>query len=291
MLDLALASPRGAEVVARGAAALGRDPLARVREGGPGLFANAEAQPLVCLAELATWAALREAVPSPRVVAGYSLGELAAYGCAGALSPEDTVTLAVERAALMDAAAPDGAGLVALRGLPLAQAAALARACGAEVAIVNGPDHCVVGGAADAIGEVERRAAGQGATAVRLPIGVPAHTSLLAAAVEPFAGALARSPLAAPSVPVLAGVSNVLVRSRTEAIAALSEQLAKTIRWERCLDIAAELGCTVFLDLGPGSALARMASEALPGAAVRSVVEFRTLDGVARWVGAALRRG
>jgi [acyl-carrier-protein] S-malonyltransferase len=47
----------------------------------------------------------------------------------------------------------------------------------------------------------------------------------------------------------------------------------------------------VFLDLGPGSALARMASEALPGAAVRSVVEFRTLDGVARWVGAALRRG
>jgi hypothetical protein len=33
-----------------------------------------------------------------------------------------------------------------------------------------------------------------------------------------------------------------------------------------------------------------MASEVLPDAAVRSAAEFRTLDGVARWVGAALRR-
>jgi [acyl-carrier-protein] S-malonyltransferase len=291
MLDLALASPRGAEVVARGAAALGSDPVARVREGGPGLFANAAAQPLVCLAEVATWAALRDAVPAPRVFAGYSLGELAAHGCAGALGPEDTISLAVRRAALMGAAAPEGGGLVALRGLPLPRAAALARACGAEVAIVNGPDHCVVGGGAAAIGEVERRAGGEGGTAVRLPVGIPAHTSLLAAAVAPFAEALARSPLAAPAVPVLAGVTSVPVRTRAGAIAALSEQLARTIQWERCLAVAAELGCAVFLELGPGAALARMASEAVPGAAVRSVADFRSLDGVARWVEAALRRG
>jgi [acyl-carrier-protein] S-malonyltransferase len=290
MLDLALASPRGAGVVARGAAVLGSDPTARVREGGPGLFANAEAQPLVCLAELATWEALRDAIPPPRVFAGYSLGELAAYGCAGALAPEDVVGLAVRRAALMDGAAPEGSGLVALRGLTLPQAADLARSCGAELAIVNGPDHCVVGGGAAAIAEVERRAAAQGAAAVRLPVGVPAHTSLLAPAVAPFAEALARSPLGAPSVPVLAGMTGALVKSRADAIAALSGQLAHTIQWERCLAIAAELGCTAFLELGPGSALARMAAEAVPGAAVRSVAEFRTLSGAARWVEAALRR-
>jgi [acyl-carrier-protein] S-malonyltransferase len=291
MLDLAVRSPRGAEVVARAAALLGRDPLARVREGGEGLFANAEAQPLVCLAELATWAALREALPAPRVLAGYSLGELAAYGCAGALAPEAALALAARRAALMEGAAPEGGGLVGLRGLPLAEASALAGACGAEVAIVNGPDHCVVGGGAAALAEVERRAGARGAGAVRLPVGVPAHTTLLAGAVAPFAEALARSPLAAPAVPVLAGVTGAPVRSREGAIAALSGQLARTLRWDRCLAVAAEAGCTAFLELGPGTALARMAAEALPGAAVRAVADFRTLEGVARWAEAALRRG
>lgn len=291
MLDLALSSPRGAEVVARAGAALGWDPVARVRAGGPGLFENAVAQPLVCLAEVATWHALRDALPAPRVLAGYSLGELAAYGCAGALGPEETVVLAVRRAALMDAAAPPGSGLVALRGLSLARAVALAREAGAEIAIRNGPDHFVLGGGAGALAAVERRAGEVGATAVRIPVCVPAHTSLLEGAAGPFADALARSALADPPIPVLAGVSGAPVRTRAAAIAALSVQLARPVEWASCLAAAAELGCTAFLELGPGSALARMAAEALPDVAVRSAAEFRSLAGVARWVESALQRG
>jgi len=290
MLDLALGSPRGEEVVRRAAAALGWDPVARVRSAGAALFANAAAQPLVCLAELATWAALREALPAPLVFAGYSLGELAAYGCAGALEPEETVALAARRAELMDAAAPPGSALLALRGLPLARAGALVAEAGAEVAIVNGPDHCIAGGTGAALDLLERRAQAAGATAIRLPVCVPAHTRLLAAAVAPFADALARSALADPALPVLAGITGAPVRTRAEAIAALAGQLARPIEWARCLAAAAEMGCTVFLELGPGSALARMAAKALPHAASRSVAEFRTLAGVARWAVSALRR-
>jgi [acyl-carrier-protein] S-malonyltransferase len=44
------------------------------------------------------------------------------------------------------------------------------------------------------------------------------------------------------------------------------------------------MGATVFLELGPGSALSRMATELLPGAAARSVAEFRSLKGIAAWV-------
>jgi [acyl-carrier-protein] S-malonyltransferase len=291
MLDLALASPRGAALASRAAAALGWDAVARVRAGGPELFANAAAQPLVCLAELATWEALRDLVPAPRAFAGYSLGELAAYGCAGALGLEETLAVAARRAALMDEAAPPGGGLVALRGLPLAGAAALAREAGAEVAIVNGPDHCVVGGEAAALAEVERRAAGAGATAVRLAVCVPAHTSFMRRAVAPFAEVLARSALTDPPVPVLAGVSGAPVRTRSAAVAALSQQLARPLEWARCLAAASELGCTVFLELGPGSALARMAADILPDAVARSAADFRGAAGIARWVEGALRRG
>src|SRR3954447_17527202 len=56
--------------------------------------ANAVAQPLLCGWQLAAWAALRSDLPRPRAFAGYSVGELAAYGCAGALPVETTLDLA-----------------------------------------------------------------------------------------------------------------------------------------------------------------------------------------------------
>jgi [acyl-carrier-protein] S-malonyltransferase len=284
MLDLAAGSPAGAAALRRCADALGWDPVARARGGDPGVFANALAQPLVCAAEVATWAALRDALPAPALVLGYSLGELAAYACAGALAAEDAVRLAVERAAAMDAVAPPGAGLLALRGPTLARAEALAAAAGAELAIVNGPDHVVAGGGGPALAALEARAVAAGATAIRLPVLVPAHTSLLRGAVAPFGAALERSPLRAPDVPVLAGTTALPVRSREGAVAALSAALAERIEWARCVAAAAEHGATVFLELGPGAALARMVAELLPDAAVRSVAEFRSVDGVARWV-------
>ena len=288
MLDLAAATPEGAGFLSRAAARLGWDPLARARAGGPGIFANAEAQPLVCATELATWAALAPRLPAPTVFLGYSLGELVAHACAGGLDPVDTVLLARRRAELMDAASPPGAGLVALRGLPLARVEALAAAAGAEVAIVNGPDHAVAGGGGAALDELEARGARAGATTVRLPVCVAAHTRLLAGAVAPFAAALEASGLRAPAVPVLAGTTADLIATRAEAIAALSAQLATRLEWERCLLAAHELGGTTFLELGPGAALSRMAQERLPEVRVRSVADFRSIDGVAAWVGRAL---
>ena len=46
----------------------------------------------------------------------------------------------------------------------------------------------------------------------------------------------------------------------------------------------------MFLELGPGNALARMAAELVPDARARSVADFRSLDGVLRWAEGALRR-
>jgi len=292
MLDLALSSGPGARTLEEVAPVLGEEPLSVARRGAPGLYRNAVAQPLVCAAELATWAALADTLPPALLFAGYSLGELAAHGCAGSLSATQTVALAGVRARAMEAASLSPGGLVALRGLSVSRAEALAAEVGATVAIVNGPDHCVLGGDEEALQALERRAPGAGAAAVRrLPIGVPAHTPLLAGAVEPFAAALRSAGLADPRVPVLAGVSGQPVRRAEEAVAALSRQLAERIDWARCLAAASEMGCSVYLELGPGNALSRMVRESLPAAAARSVEEFRSAEGVRRWVEASLARG
>src|SRR4051812_47641484 len=119
MLDALRGHDAANAVLRDGGAALGvevRDWLVQPAR----LHDNAIAQPLICLAQLATWRALEGESPEPRAIAGYSVGELAGYGCAGALDAPELAHLAVQRAAAMDRAAVTPGGLVALRGLPRA---------------------------------------------------------------------------------------------------------------------------------------------------------------------------
>ena len=63
--------------------------------------------------------------------------------------------------------------------------------------------------------------------------------------------------------------------------------LAAARRGQRAVDVVSTAvpdGVDQVLDLGPGSALAEMASAAMPDARVRAVDQFRTLQGVRDWL-------
>ena len=53
---------------------------------------------------------------------------------------------------------------------------------------------------------------------------------------------------------------------------------------------AFERGARVFLQLGPGNALARMVAPSYPCCEFRAVEEFQSLHGAATWVRSALQR-
>ena len=252
------------------------------------LFDNAVAQPLICRSQILVWSLLapRLAVHgiAPSLFAGYSVGELAAHGCSGALCANATLALAGARAAAMDAASEPGDGLVALRGLSLTAVEALCARYGAHVAIVNGDDQIVVGGSRPAIDAMVDAVADRDASAQRLPVAVAAHTPRLAAAVEPFRRRLAAAPWRAASAPVLAGIDGSLVRDAATAVDVLARQLATAVRWSACMDSLRERGATVCLELGPGSALSRMLRERHREIEVRSVADFRSVDAVVDWV-------
>jgi [acyl-carrier-protein] S-malonyltransferase len=97
--------------------------------------------------------------------------------------------------------------------------------------------------------------------------------------------ALDASTLSAPGVPVVAGVDASWAISRANAIATLAAQIAAPIEWVRCLETLYERGCGAFLELGPGSALTRMVrAHRGPDVIAHSLSEFRSLDGVVRWL-------
>ncbi len=253
-------------------------------------FRNALAQPLVCTAALAHWAALRNALPAITAVAGYSAGELAAHAVAGSVDTATCLRLARKRARLMDAATPDDAGLLAVIGLDDVRIARLCAAHGIFLAIVNGPDHVVLGGGRSALEAASAEAAASGARVVSLPVYVPAHTPLLTVAAQGFEDLLHSVALRAPQLRLLAGIDGRLVGDVERVVATLSAQIAQPLQWQTVLQQAVERGGRVFLELGPGAALSRRARELHPQLEARSVEDFQTLEGVLEWVDRACAR-
>jgi [acyl-carrier-protein] S-malonyltransferase len=276
MFDLARADPRAAAFIEQHAPAFTTADM----------FENRVAQPLIVAATLAMWEALRDRVPAPALAAGYSIGELAAYGVAGAYTAQQAVSLATARAHLMDEAATlhPGQAMLAVSGLAIDKAGNMAHSAAVDIAIVTDEDSCIVGGERNRIAEVEAQATSQGAKCQILPVAVASHTRLMAEAVAPFARELDAAGFAAPLCPVLSGIAASRVQDKMQATEHLSRQLAQTIQWSACMDAAVEAGVTVALELGPGASLSRMFRSRYPDLPCRSASEFRTLDGIASWL-------
>jgi [acyl-carrier-protein] S-malonyltransferase len=288
MFDLALSDPAAAAALAGWGVerAAGLAPQA-LPDSPAALHDNSIAQPLVVAATLAMWQALRADLPTPALVAGYSIGELAAYGVAGALAPADVVGLAAQRAALMDACVEPGRphGMLAVSGLEEAALQALLPAGALHIAIDTGEASFIVAGLRDALTELEAGCEKRGVHATWLPVKVASHTPLMQAAARKFRPLLDAATWSEPAFPLLSGTSANPVYDRNQALHALTEQIEARIRWSACMDAIAEAGVTVALELGPGAALSRMLRERHPHVEARSASEFRSLAGLVGWLG------
>jgi [acyl-carrier-protein] S-malonyltransferase len=288
MFDLVAECGDAEPVFAAAGQLLGKDPRRLVHEAPPdALFEDRIGQILCCTQALAVWAGLGDARPERAVIAGLSVGELAAWGCAGALDAAATLRLADRRANIMDRVGPPDGGLAGIIGLRCDSLDQLLLKYGAEVAIINDVDSFVIGGHAAALDACCRDAVASGATrAVRIRVTIPSHTRLLAAAVEPFGEALRETAPRAPDVRyrLLSGIDGDAVWDIEAGCKKLASQICTTVNWAACLEACREAGAELALELGPGTALARMAAPLFPADRVRSAEEFRTLAGLHAWL-------
>lgn len=279
------------EPLFRMAAALlgGRDPRELVRTADRAeLESNSVAQILCVLATLAMFRSLGSLPSSNTIVAGYSVGELAAWGLAGALTEADALKLTQVRASAMDAVAGAHEGLMAIRGLALPKLQHLCQQTHTDIAIINPQSLYIVGGEAaslESLAQLCRRTGAQ--RIVRLPVHVASHTPRMAKASEVFGQRLMQlQHLRAldPTMRLLSGIDGQAVFDLREGLRKLAAQLSHTVNWAECLQSCSEAGATAFLELGPGRALSLMAKEAIPRIETRSVEDFRTLEGLKSWL-------
>ncbi|KVG62007.1 malonate decarboxylase subunit epsilon [Burkholderia pseudomultivorans] len=288
MFDLTGAAPQADALFAHAGRLLGDDPRTWVRQAGPDALRENRAAQILCTVQALAAAALLEAAwPRRRCVAGYSVGEVASWSVAGIVDPHDALDLAAARAQAMDAASDGDERMAFVRGLSRAQLAQLCDGREAAIAIANPGDAFVVAGPQADVDAVANDAVHAGAQRVApVCVRIASHTRRLAAAVPAFRASLAalrvRRPL--PGTRLFSGIDGASVLDVDAGLDKLARQIAEPVEWAACLAACVEAGATAFLELGPGRALADMASGAYPALPARSLADFRSVDGVTGWL-------
>ncbi len=219
-------------------------------------------QPALLAAGVAVWRLWCEqggAMPSR--LAGHSLGEYAALVAARVLSLTDAANLVVERGRLMQSAVPAGVGaMAAILGGDDEQ---IAQVCSdvAEGQVVapanyNAPGQLVIAGhseavqrAIDALAEIGVR------KAVKLPVSVPSHCSLMREAADKLSVRMADIQWNEPQIPVIQNADADVHTSIAHIRAALERQLYMPVRWCKTVESMGRSGVTRVAECGPGKVL------------------------------------
>lgn len=235
-------------------------PLRALAGEGPdsALSDTRAAQPLLYLADLAWAYALESAGIRPELVAGHSLGELAALTFADVISLEDGVGLVAERGRIMAEAAHSVPGtMAAVLGMERDLVASLVGEIGGVwIANDNSAGQAVISGTHDGIRRATEALSAAGARrVVPLDVAGPFHSPLMAPARDAFAAQLAATSFSRARMPVLQNTEPVPATDPEVIRARLADQITAPVRWRETMDALVSGGITLAIEAGPGSVL------------------------------------
>lgn len=246
-------------------------------------------QPCVFATDLACARALEERGVEPDVVAGFSLGEVAALTFAGAFSDKKGFELVCRRAELMAAAASSHPGVMrAVVKLDAARVEELAAevACQADgdcwPVNYNSPMQTVVAGSPTACEKLDELVRGAGGRAMKVAVSGAFHSPYMADAAAGLAAALDGNEPAAMRVPVLANrTAHPYPADPKSAAELLSAQVANPVRWTDTIRAMAADGVDAFVEVGPGKTLSGLVKRTLEGVCVYNVETPEELEATA----------
>ena len=240
-------------------------------------------QPLVVAATLLAHSLLAERglpAAADTVIAGHSVGEIAAYAMAGVISEDDAIKLAAVRGAEMaKACAAESTGMSAVLGGDENEVLARLEALDLIPANRNAAGQIV---AAGAVAALEKLAEDPPANArVRqLATAGAFHTHYMASAQDGYAAAAAVVAAHDPATTLLSNFDGRPLTSAADAMEKLVAQLTRPVRWDLCNDTIRALNITAIIEFPPAGALTGIAKRELRGVPTHAVKTPADLDGL-----------
>lgn len=241
------------------------------------LSATENTQPCLFCVDLAAAMALREAGCNADMLAGFSLGELAAMTFSGAVSPEDGFGLVCRRAAFMQEATKTvDASMVAVLRMDDDEVTALCREFERVYPVnFNAPGQITVSGERNELEQFKLRVKENKGKILPIKVGGGFHSPFMADAARKFSGALYKVSFSAPSVPLY---SNVTAKPYSDDIKdLLSRQICSPVLWRRAVANMIDAGADTFIEVGPGKVLSGLVSRISGNVRVFNVEDLKSL--------------
>jgi [acyl-carrier-protein] S-malonyltransferase len=215
------------------------------------------------------------------VVAGHSVGEIAAYAIAGVIAADDAVALAATRGAEMaKACALEPTGMSAVLGGDEGEVLARLEQLDLFPANRNAAGQIVAAGPLTAL---EKLAEDPPEKARVRALGVAGafHTKYMASALDGYAAAAAAIQTFEPTAKLLSNRDGKPVASAAAAMEALVNQLTQPVRWDLCTATLRDLEVTAAVEFPPAGTLTGIAKRELRGVTARAVKSPADLDALA----------
>ena len=215
--------------------------------------------------------------------AGLSLGEMTAHAASGTFDFGNGLKLVQKRGEFMDeACAATIGGMAALIGGLENDVRQLAADEDVDVANINAPGQIVISGelakAEAAVGVAKEYGIRR---ATMLNVAGAYHSRLMESAYEKLGAALLEVQMQVPQFPVISNVTGREVETLPEIRRTLQDQVTSTVRWVDCMERLVDLGCDLFIELGPGGVLAGLLKRTRKDVEVISVGDVESVRAAA----------
>src|ERR1700733_8580022 len=265
-------------------AALGYS-ISQIAFGGPieELTQTSRCQVALYVHGIAVLEVLREQLGNFHVVAtaGLSLGEFTAHAAAGTFDFLTGLRLVANRGRYMEEACDSTSGaMAAFIGGDEENVRKIAYEADVDLANVNSPGQVVLSGAVDSVRRAIELAKQHGIRRA-LPLNVAGafHSRLMMSAETKLRDDLATIQIAKPTTRVIANVTAKPVFEGSEIQETLAKQVTGTVRWTESVEyMLDQLGCDLFLELGPGQVLAGLVGRIRKGTEVLSIGDRPSLE-------------
>ena len=233
-------------------------------------------QPAIFVTSYAAYRALQKKRPTP-------------FACAaGVLDFDSTLTVLEARGRFMqEACEATPSGMIAIVGASAEQLAELCAKTGCTVANVNSAAQQVLSGSKDAVANAATVAKELGIKrAIPLATAGAFHSPFMAPAREKLAPILETITFKAPQFPVLSNVTGKPHSSDPGEIkATMLEQVTGTTNWAADVDCAKAMGCTRFVEFGPGKVLSGLVKKIDAALVTANVGDLASLDATVALLG------
>ncbi|KAA0917195.1 ACP S-malonyltransferase [Dietzia sp. ANT_WB102] len=222
---------------------------------------TAVTQPLVVASALLGAAELRRRgeVPSDTIVAGHSIGEIAALAIAGVVSESDALRLASVRGSAMSrACAERPTGMIAVLGGVEADVLLSLDTAGLQPANRNGAGQIVAAGPLEACDALEKNPPSR-ARLRRLEVAGAFHTHHMAPAVDEVRELADTVEVNDPDMSLVSNADGMIITSGREALDRVISQITHPVRWDLCTQTMLKLGVDTFVELPPSGSLVGLA--------------------------------